>query len=160
MRYRLATLTLLAVCLVAVGGCANPLANIFGHFDTTPDVSNTVTALSGTSWTLMRFSAHGVAQTLVPTAPITLQFQSRGTTYIGSSGCNYYNGTYAITGMQLRLRFESVTEKACAGPIMSQEVTYLNVLEHVHQYQRAGQLLTLQDSSDMVVFTEANSGNP
>ena len=41
-----------------------------------------------------------------------------------------------------QLKFESVTQVACVGPIMSQEVTYLNTLHQVRSYELGWGLYT------------------
>jgi heat shock protein HslJ len=93
----------------------------------------------------------------VPTAPITLQFQRADGTYIGSSGCNYYNGAYVVSGERLTFTFRTVTQVACVGPIMSQEVTYLNTMQLVRNYELSGNTLMLKDRIDEVIliFTAA-----
>ena len=148
MRYRLAGLALLLLCLFTVSACANPFTGITGGFS----ASSTTTALSGTSWTLTRLSVGGKSQNLAPTAPVTLQFQQNAASYIGSSGCNYYDGDYTISGHQLHLQFATVTQRACVGPIMSQEVAYLNVMQQVRSYQIDGKILRLKDGGNDVIL--------
>ena len=157
MRYRLACLAGLLLCLFIVSACANPFTSITGGFSASSTTPRPTTALSGTSWTLTRLSVDGKSQNLAPTAPVTLQFQQHDASYLGSSGCNYYDGAYALSGHQLHLHFTSVTQRACVGPIMSQEVAYLNVMQQVRSYQMDGKILTLKDGSNNVilVFTAA-----
>lgn len=155
MRKHLACLAGLLMCLFTVSACANPFTSIVGGFSASSTTPRITTALSGTSWTLTRLIVDRKSQVLTPTAPITLQFQQSAASYIGSSGCNYYSGAYAISGNQLHLQFASVTQKACVGPIMSQEVAYLNVMQQVRSYQMHGKTLTLKDDSDSVVLVYA-----
>lgn len=140
MRYRLACLALLAMCLVVACACT----------DSKP--------LAGTSWTLTQLRVHGVRQTLVPTAQITLHFDQHEDTYLGSSGCNYYDGAYTVSDSQIHLRYRDITARACVGPAMSQEVTYLNALQRVQSYQRDGQTLTLtgENGTTALIFTRAH----
>ena len=147
MRYRLACLAVLLVSLLALGACADPFFGIVGHSTTSAIPPAPATALSGSSWTLTQMSsdASDHSQPLVPTAPVTLQFQKDNATYFGSSGCNYYNGMYRLSGSQLHLDFKGVTLKACATAIMSQEVAYLNTLQRVTSYEVSGKSLTLKD---------------
>ena len=155
MRRCLACLVLLLVCLIAFSACDIPIIGVgLAAATTTPQP---VTPLSGTSWALSQLIIGGHSQTLAPTAPITLQFQRGSDTYLGSSGCNYYNGAYSVAGDQLHLQFSAVTQRACAGPIMSQEVAYLNAMDQVNRFQIDGKTLTLRDSEgrDILVYIDA-----
>ena len=157
MRKCLACLAGLLMSLFIVSACANPFASISGGFSASSTMPKPITALSGTSWTLTQLTVDRKSQNLAPTAPVTLQFQQHDASYIGSSGCNYYSGAYAVSGHQLHLQFASVTQRACVGPIMSQEVAYLNVMQQVRSYQIDGKILRLKDGSNTVilVFTAA-----
>ncbi len=152
MRLRLAVVLALSICFVSMSACANPLAGILGGSGAATSISKPTSRLSGSSWMLTQLQSDGKIQTLVPTAPVTLQFQQSDGAYIGSSGCNYYNGAYIVSGDRLNLKFKSVTQVACAGPIMSQEVTYLNTLQRVRSYELSGHTLMLKDSFDEVVL--------
>lgn len=162
MRRYLARLALLLACLLAcllvVSACDLPLIGGIGGLGDSSTARQQMTPLSGTSWALTQLTISGHSQPLAPTAPVTLQFQASGDTYLGSSGCNYYSGAYAISGRQLHLEFGAVTQRACAGPIMSQEVAYLNAMEQVRSYQRDDKTLTLQDGAGkpILVYADAN----
>lgn len=134
MRYRLTLLAMLLVCALVLASCAER------------------TALSGTSWHLERLTVHGNNVQLVPTARVTLQFQSDTATYVGSSGCNYYSGAYTLSDHQLHLQFKDITATACVGPIMSQEVAYLDAMGQVDSYQVNGHVLTLRDVTGRVIL--------
>lgn len=155
MRYRLAGLALLLVCLFTMSACVNPFTSIVEGFSTSSASLRPTSALSGTSWTLTRLTVNRKSRDLAPTAPVTLQFQQHEATYLGSSGCNYYDGAYAVSGHQLHLQFASVTQKACVGPIMSQEVAYLNVMQQVRSYQIDGKTLRLKDADRIVILVFA-----
>lgn len=155
MRDRLIFLTVLIICLLTLSACANPLSSIFGGSSAATSVSSSPLRLSGSSWVLTQLHIDEKNRILVPTAPITLQFQQSDGTYIGSSGCNYYNGAYVISGGRLTFKFKSVTQVACVGPIMSQEVTYLNTMQHVRNYELSGHTLTLRNNSDEVILVFA-----
>lgn len=135
MRFGSTAVAILLACALMLGACADQ------------------NALSGTSWRLDRLAVDGHVAELVPTVPVTLQFQTDGVNYIGSSGCNYYSGSYVISGHQLQLRFKDVTARACAGPIMSQEVAYLEAMEQVQSYQMNAHILTMKDGDGRVVLT-------
>jgi heat shock protein HslJ len=155
MRYRLAGLALLLVCLFTVSACTNPFTSIMGGTSASSIAPRPTTVLSGTSWTLKRLIADGKNWDLAPTAPVTLQFQQHDASYLGSSGCNYYDGAYALSGHQLHLHFTSVTQRACIGLIMSQEVAYLNEMQQVQSYQMDGKMLALKDGSNNIVLVFA-----
>jgi putative lipoprotein len=157
MRVRLVLLGALVLCLLALAACDVPLVGIFGDSSKATSLPRSAATLSGSSWVLTQLHTGGKIRTLVPTAPVTLQFQQGDGTYIGSSGCNYYNGAYVVSNAHLTLKFKSVTQVACAGPIMSQEVTYLNTLQLVRSYYLSAHVLTMKDSTDEVilVFTAA-----
>lgn len=143
VRYAMMQVALLVVCLIAFSACDIPI--IGGGLAGATTTPQPVTPLSGTSWALSELIVAGHSQTLAPTTPITLQFQRGSDTYLGSSGCNYYNGAYSVAGDQLHLQFGSVTQRACASPIMSQEVAYLNAMDDVRSFHTDRKTLTLQD---------------
>lgn len=145
MRRYLAVLALLLACLFAMSACDIPFLDAITGSSATSTASPPTTLLSGTSWKLAQLTLSGRSQPLLPTAPVTLQFQQSGGAYLGSSGCNYYNGSYTVSATQLHLEFGAVTQRACAGPIMSQEVAYLNAMEQVRSFQNDRKTLTLSD---------------
>jgi heat shock protein HslJ len=152
MRVRLALLGALVLCLLALGACDVPFFGIFSGSSSATSLPRSAATLSGSSWILTQLHTGGKTRTLVPTAPVTLQFQQGDGIYIGSSGCNYYNGAYAVLGDQLTLKFKSVTQVACVGPIMSQEVSYLNTLQQVRSYELSSHTLTMKDSAGEVIL--------
>lgn len=157
MRVRPVIAAVLVICLLTLSACVNPLSSILGGSSNDTAVSSSTSRLSGSSWILTQLHTDGKNRALVPTAPITLQFQQGDGTYIGSSGCNYYNGAYVVSGGRLTFKFKSVTQVACVGPIMSQEVTYLNTMQQVRNYELSGHSLTLRNRGDEVIliFTAA-----
>ena len=157
MRKCLTCLAGLLLCLFIVSACANPFTSITGGFDASSTMPKPITALSGTSWTLTQLTVDRKSRDLAPTAPVTLQFQQHDASYIGSSGCNYYSGAYALSGHQLHLQFASITQRACVSLIMSQEVAYLNEMQQVRSYQIEGKTLTLKDGGNQVVLVYATA---
>ena len=157
MRRTLVSVVFLLMCLGALSACDIPLPGSSDTFSASSTTPASTIPLSGTSWALSRLIVAGRIQTLAPTAPVTLQFQRSENTYMGSSGCNYYNGAYAVSGDQLHLQFGIVTQRACAGPIMSQEVTYLNAMNLLRRFQTNQKTLTLNDSDGkpILVYTSA-----
>lgn len=152
MRYRLAYILALFVCFCAMSACADPIFGIGGGSSAPTVAPHPTSALSGTSWKLTQLHSGGMDWTLVPTVPVTLQFQREDGAYIGSSGCNFFSGGYTVAGSQLNLKFKVITQKACVGPIMSQEVAYLNAMQQARGYQISGQTLTMRDSANRIVL--------
>lgn len=155
MRIRTAPLARLAVLLIvlfALSACDNPFSGVTQAFSGPSATPMPTSVLSGASWRLTELTVNGQRQTLIPTAPVTLQFQAYGAVYMGSSGCNYYSGAYTVSGGRIHLEFASVTERACVGPIMRQEVMYLNVMQHVRSFQMSDKTLMLKDGADSVIL--------
>jgi heat shock protein HslJ len=152
MRVRLVVLAALVICLLALSACANPFFGILGGSSGGASVSSSDSRLRGSSWVLARLHADGKNLNLIPTAPVTLQFQQGDATYLGSSGCNYYSGAYIVSGDRLTFKFKGVTQAACVGPIMSQEVTYLNTMQQVRIYDLSRHILTLKDVNGNVIL--------
>jgi heat shock protein HslJ len=150
MLRRFSRVILTLVWLCALAACDTPFTS------TTPPLRTPApsapTPLAGTSWTLTQLDLDGQSRLLVPTTPITLQFETNASTYFGSSGCNYYSGTYHVAGNHLELLFGTVTLKGCAGPIMSQEASYLNSLQQVRSFSLSGEVLTLRDEQGYEVL--------
>lgn len=155
MRNRLASIAVILVCLFVVSGCADPFFDVWG--DSATPIPQPTTVLSGSSWKLTQLFKDGMSQPLAPTTPVTLQFQRSDGAYIGSSGCNYYSGAYIVSGERLTFKFKSVTQVACVGPIMSQEVSYLNAMQLVRSYQFNVNKLTLKDGQGAVILTYASA---
>lgn len=151
MLQRIASMLLLLAWLCALAACDKPFIGPTLPLRTPTPIP--ITALEGTSWTLTQLVVDGHSQPLVPTTLITLQFEASGSTYVGSSGCNYYSGTYHVTGTHLQLLFGSVTLKGCAGPIMSQEVSYLNTLQRVQSFTLSGAVLSLRNEQGLEVLS-------
>jgi heat shock protein HslJ len=152
MRTRQLSVLALIVSLLALSACTNPFMSVFGTTSGASSLAGPPTQLSGSSWVLTQLHAGGRSQALVPTAPVTLQFQVHDDTYIGSSGCNYYSGAYAVSGDHLNLKFKSVTQAGCVGPIMSQEVTYLNTMQQVRHFKQSDHVLELKDAVEQVIL--------
>src|SRR5690242_3701928 len=150
VRYAIMQVALLVACPIAFSACDIPI--IGGGLAGATTTPQPITPLSGTSWALSELIVAGRSQTLAPTAPITLQFQRGSDTYLGSSGRNYYNGAYRLAGDKLHLQFGSVTQRACASPIMSQEVAYLNAMDQVSRFHIDGKTLSLDDGQGIAIL--------
>jgi len=93
------------------------------------------------SWTLVRGTHDGAAITPVPGSVVTLSID--GTDVGGTAACNQYGGTIERDGTSISIGALSMTEMACAEPIMALESAYLAALPLVTAATRVGDALTL-----------------
>lgn len=79
-------------------------------------------ALAGTSWVLT-----SIGDTpLPPGANVTLALTADQAT--GIAACNQYGGAYSVDGNSIAFTAMSMTEMACAEPLMAVEAAYLAAL--------------------------------
>jgi heat shock protein HslJ len=72
---------------------------------------------------------------------------------IGGQACNHYGGDYQLSADgTLRLGVMSMTEMACAEPMMTAEAAYHAALNEVRSVARAGDVLTLSGEGTELVF--------
>ncbi len=72
---------------------------------------------------------------------------------LGGQACNHYGGTYELAGDgSIRLGAMSMTEMACAEPMMTVEAAYHAALAAVRQVDRTGDRLTLTGEGTELVF--------
>jgi heat shock protein HslJ len=74
---------------------------------------------------------------------ITATFTADGAVS-GSTGCNDYNGTYALDGTNLVVSQVVSTKKACEQPLMDQEQQYLTALQTPTSVETSGGVVTLR----------------
>ncbi len=88
-------------------------------------------SLQGTKWALVTLQGEALLTGTAPSAEFSAD-QIRG-----STGCNTYFGTYAVSGNELRLSDLAVTEMWCMEPegVMDQEKAFLNALNSVASCQ-------------------------
>jgi len=102
--------------------------------------------LAGTSWEVIGYNngKQAVTSALAGTT-ITAEFGKDGT-LSGNSGCNSYNGPYALDGNQITIGPVSSTMMACSDPagVMEQEAQYLAALGTAATYQIEGTVLELR----------------
>jgi heat shock protein HslJ len=122
--------------------------------------SGNTSALAGPTWRLTRLEVDGKSGIPVSAnrAP-TISFQPKGQ-FNGDTSCNWYGGSYTVTGNRMKLSDMSMTLVACVGPglttdsdIMSFEATYVQALSRITTYQVSGDTLTLSDGSGAVMMT-------
>lgn len=97
-------------------------------------------ALTG-EWRLQAGTHQGAPLPLVAANPITLKFD--GTKVGGHAACNIYGGTLEVSGTTIKISALSMTEMACAEPVMASEAAYLAALPLVTGAARDGASLVL-----------------
>jgi heat shock protein HslJ len=123
---------------------------------TPPSVSD----LAGTNWTLQSYGPENTQQTVLPEAPITLEFDEAGAGIGGSSGCNSYGSTITLDGNNVTLTPPISTMKACAEPIMRQEQGFFTALTSVTTLEQTEGQLILSGGGQRLVFVSAQSESP
>lgn len=113
--------------------------------------SSAPSTLTGHSWTLTRIVIDGDELIVSDTNPITLSFHSQDQTINGSSGCNSYGGSYAVTGNQITFADMRSTLMLCFDTgVMELEAAYTDALSRVETYHIAGGTLTLEGAGGQV----------
>ena len=117
-------------------------------------------ALSGTNWTLVKFTdGKGADVPLFGASdPVTLDFASGATS--GSASCNTYNGTYKLSNpFGISLTVGSSTQKACSDAQTALETAYLGALPKVNTWEinknNGNLILTSGKSTLRLVFEPA-----
>jgi heat shock protein HslJ len=121
--------TLLA--LATVGGCG-------GEDETPADAS----ALEGTPWVL----ASGLDVAGWEAAAPSATFE--GGRVAGSTGCNRFNGPYAVDGDALEIGQLAQTSRACVPPADEVEREYTAALDRVAAWRSENEELVLMDADD------------
>ncbi|WP_082176469.1 DUF1131 family protein [Pseudaestuariivita atlantica] len=104
--------------------------------------------LDGTSWTGTRIAG----DTLPPSIEITMDFDADGKVS-GTSGCNRYFATYAVSGQSVRIAQIGSTRKLCPEPEMTAEYRFLDALERVNGWAMRNGDLVLFGSGAELTFT-------
>jgi heat shock protein HslJ len=113
--------------------------------------------LTGSSWTLQSYGPEDTQQTVLPEAPITLEFDETGEGVGGSSGCNSYGSTLTLDENTITLTPPISTMKACAENIMQQEQAFFNALTTVTSLEQTEEQLILSGGGQRLVFVSARS---
>jgi heat shock protein HslJ len=108
--------------------------------------------LETTFWVCAQISADGELTDVLGDSFIDLYLQNGQAT--GSSGCNRYNGAYAVDGDSITIGPLMSTLIACEEPLMEQEQAFLAALEAAEAYSIEGETLTLSgaDGAALAVF--------
>jgi heat shock protein HslJ len=73
---------------------------------------------------------------------VTAEFGADGVLH-GSGGCNEYSGSYVLAGERLTIGPLATTRRACAEPIMDQEVRFLAALQASSGYRLEPHIVVL-----------------
>ena len=109
--------------------------------------------LAGTSWQLDYLGDDETTGASLEDVRSTLNFLVGR--YVGSAGCNWYQGIYDATGGPLNLKTPALTSTVCSEPtgIMDQEGLYLGALISVTDYALDGDALVLYRDGDVRLLT-------
>ncbi len=116
-------------------------------------------AIVGT-WSLAGITKNNAALTPASGVTTTATFGSDGK-LSGNGGCNQYSGTYVLTGSSaIAVSPLATTRMMCPDPAMSQETSYLGILQNAAkwEYNSVSGKLTITDSTSMkntLVYTKS-----
>ena len=115
-----------------------------------PRAASSSDALVGRTWRL----AGGAAATASPSSVPTITFETPQQV-TGSTGCNRFSATVAMTDASFRIGPMMATRRGCPAPVMEQEKSFVGALEAVRAWRRASsgaELLELLDESGAVLL--------
>lgn len=161
---------MLAISLAA--GCGTHTGHATADGAAAMNAATTPDTIAQTSWTLIRWtSAQGQTRPVQPPLqqgqaadamgrPITLDFLARGDDYRvgGYSGCNAYQGRYALAHGELAITVPAATRMACSSPpAAALERNFLNALATIKVFRLdnggAPHAMTLMlDDGDTLAF--------
>lgn len=96
------------------------------------------------SWRLTAWTRNGKPVPLLPGVEVSLGIATQEGQINGFGGCNQYGAAYHLVGDRVVVDPLRATRRACDGPIMAQEETFLAALQQVNQINlKAGERLTL-----------------
>ena len=102
-------------------------------------------------WTLQQGTVGGDALQLAEEARVSLRID--GSEIGGTAACNQYGGELERDGDRITIGALSMTEMACAEPIMALEAAYLDGLSRVDTARRDGDRLRLTGPATELDFT-------
>jgi len=128
---------LLALLLLAITGFANAT-----------EVNVTEFELTDTEWWVEDIDGKGVTDM----SHTTLQFLEQGRV-TGDTGCNRYGGSTEVSGTSISFGPMAGTRKACAPPLMDQEMKFYQAVAKVVSWEVADTgLLHLRDANGNTVI--------
>lgn len=133
--------------VLLLAGCARFAPGAGGS--STPEPSGVAPDLSG-AWILTSGIGPAGRFDWPDDYRITLNFSDDE---VGGQACNHYGGTYTLTPTgQISFSAMSMTEMACAEPMMTAEAAYHAALAAVERATRSGDELTLSGGGAELVF--------
>jgi heat shock protein HslJ len=115
---------------VALAGCTTgPPSGAGGAVDATG------------AWQMTSGVVDGVGFAIIPEAPITMTV--RGDEIQGRAACNHYGGQIVVEDGRPRFSLTSMTEMACAEPVMAAEAAFFAAFARVVNAARDGNRLIL-----------------
>ena len=93
------------------------------------------------AWQMTSGVVDGVGFAIVPDAAITMTV--RGSEIQGRAACNHYGGQIVVEDGRPRFSLTSMTQMACADPVMAAEAAFLAALPRVVDAARDGDRLVL-----------------
>ena len=140
-----ATAALIVVMVLA--GCARFAPGAGGS--STPEPAGNAPDLSG-AWVLTSGIGPAGRFEWPDDYRITINFADGE---VGGQACNHYGGSYELTDAgEISLSAMSMTEMACAEPMMTSEAAYHAALAGVERVTRSGDELTLSGGGAELVF--------
>lgn len=122
---------------------------------TTTSASTTPASTLAGSWNLATFTGAQGSSPAVAGAVASLTFGA-DSALTGTTGCNNFSGSYAVTDARLSVSIGPMTQRACIDPAAeSQERALLDGLPKVSSFDVSDKVLTLSGSSGEVLFTYA-----
>jgi heat shock protein HslJ len=114
-----------------------------------PDAFNgggSLTSLTGSEWQIRDFAGEAIA------GEAWIAFKSDGIV-TGHSGCNRFNGRYAVSPGKIEFGALAMTRMACLPPMMEIEAALSRSLEAAHGMIATHLVLALFDADDLVIAT-------
>jgi heat shock protein HslJ len=102
------------------------------------------------AWVLTDGTHDGVALPMIEDASVTMTVD--GDEIGGTAACNQYGGSIERSGSSITIGALSMTEMACAEPIMALESAYLAALAAVDRAERSGDVLTFSGPDTELAF--------
>ena len=145
-------LLLSAIALLMLAGCAQESQEPTPAPEAT-EAFEAAIELVGTSWQLDYLGEDEAAGAALEGVRSTLNFLVGR--YLGSAGCNWYQGLYDATGGPLSLKTPGLTSTVCSEPpgVMDQEGLYFGALISVTDYAVDGDKLVLYRDGDQRLLT-------
>jgi heat shock protein HslJ len=108
-------------------------------------------SLAGTEWVLVALEGNPPLEGAAPSAAFSADQIE------GSTGCNHYSGTVAVSGSDIAIGDVAHTEMACLDPegAMDQEQAFLAALTSAASYRMNGEQLELLDETGSTILTFA-----